>query len=136
MLNLQIGYYNLQIGYHNRDEFFFSKQLFIKYFLQIYLFKRFNNRASYKSIQVQSEPTRVRHESTRINTSKQDTDMTQHESKTGLDHEKEKNMTKRKEKTQFNSGVEDCIYEDLGFFLKFMTNKTMQHYFFIKVSLS
>ena len=37
----------------------------------------------------QSGSTRYRHESTRINTS----------SKTGLDHEKEKNMAKRKNKT-------------------------------------
>ena len=58
--------------------------------------------------------------------------MKQHESKTGLDHEKEKHMVKRKDKTWLNEGVEDRIFQDLGFFLKFMINWTIKHYFFYK----
>ena len=41
-------------------------------------------------------------------------------------------MAKIKDETELNGGVEDCIYQDLGF-LKFMTNWTIKHYFFIKV---
>ena len=42
-------------------------------------------------------------------------------------------MVRRKDKTWLSGGVEDCIYQDLGFFLKFMTNWTIKDYFFIKV---
>ena len=73
------------------------------------------------------------HESTRVNTTPTLVNKKQHESKTGLDHEKETNMVRRKDKTWLNGVVEDCIYQDLGFFLKFMTNWTIKHYFFIKV---
>ena len=41
-------------------------------------------------------------------------------------------MVKRKDKTWLNGVVEDCIYQDLGFSLKFMTNWTIKHYFFYK----
>ena len=48
---------------------------------------------------VQFESIRVRHESTRINKTPTRVNTMQYESKTGLDHEKEKNMAKRKDKT-------------------------------------
>ena len=80
----------------------------------------------------QHKSTWVRQESIRIKTTPTQVNTKQHESKTGLDHEKEKNMVKRKDKTWLNGGVEDCIYQDLGFFLKFMTNWTIKHYFFYK----
>ena len=85
-----------------------------------------SNTSQHKSDTSQHESTRVNTTPTRVNTK-------QHESKTGLDHEKETNMVKRKDKTWLNGLVEDCIYQDLGFFLKFMTNWTIKHYFFIKV---
>ena len=91
---------------------------------------------------VDTSPTRVntnqhesdtsQHESTRVNTTPTRVNTKQHEFKTGLDHEKETNMVKRKDKTWLNGGVEDCIYQDLGFFLKFMTNWTIENYFFYK----
>ena len=77
-------------------------------------------------------PTRVRHESTQVDTSQHKSNTNQHESKTCLDHKKETNMVKRKDKTWLNGVVEDCIYQDLGFSLKFMTNWTIKHYFFYK----
>ena len=80
------------------------------------------NASQHESDTSQHESDTNQHESTRINTRQYGTDTSQHESKTGLDHEKEKNMTKRKKKTQFKGGVEDCIYQDSGFFLKFMNN--------------
>ena len=79
----------------------------------------------------QHESTRVRHESTRINTSPTRVNTSQHRPKTGLDHEKEKNMVKRKDKTWLSECVEDSIFQDIGFFLKFMTNWTIRHYFFL-----
>ena len=99
--------------------------------------------SQHESTQINTSPTRVntsptrvntnQHESTRVNTTATRVNTKQHESKTGLDHEKETNMVKRKDKTWLNGLVEDCIYQDLGFFLKFMTNWTIKHYFFIKV---
>ena len=94
----------------------------------------------HESRQINTSPTRVntspirvntnQHESTRINTTPTRVSTKQHESKTGLDHEKETNMVKRKDKNWLNGVVEDCIYQDLGFFLKFITNWTIKHYFF------
>ena len=91
------------------------------------------NTNQHQSDTSQHESDTSQHESTRVNTTPTRVNTKQHESKTGLDHEKEKNMVKRKDKTWLNGGVEDCIYQDLGFFLKFMTNWTIKHYFFIKV---
>ena len=61
-----------------------------------------SNTSQYESTQINTSPTRVqhesiqvRHESTRINTTPTRVNTKQHESKTGLDHEKEKNMAKR-----------------------------------------
>ena len=88
--------------------------------------------SQHKSDTSQHESTRARHESTGISTSPTRVNTKQHEFKTGLDHEKETNMVKRKDKTWLNGGVEDCIYQDLGFFLKFMTNWTIENYFFYK----
>ena len=51
-----------------------------------------SNTSQHKSDTSQHESTRVNTTPTRVNTK-------QHESKTGLDHEKEKNMAKRKDKT-------------------------------------
>ena len=59
-------------------------------------------RVQHESTQVRHESTRVntsQHESTRINTTPTRVNTKQHESKTGLDHEKETNMVKRKDKT-------------------------------------
>ena len=60
----------------------------------------------HESTRDNTSPTRVRHESTRTNTSPKRVNTTpkwvntkQHESKTGRDHENEKNMAKRKHKT-------------------------------------
>ena len=96
------------------------------------------NTGQHESDTSQHESTEIntsQHESTQINMSQHEStrvDTKQHESKTGLDHEKEKNMVKRKDKTWLNEGVEDCIFQDLGFFLKFMINWTIKHYFFYK----
>ena len=90
-------------------------------------------RVQYESTRVRHKSTWVWHESRRIKTTPTQVNTKQHESKTGLDHEKEKNMAKRKDRTKLNGVVEDCIYQDLGSFLKFMTNRTIKHYFSIKV---
>ena len=70
---------------------------------------------------IQHESDTSQDESTQVNTTPALVNMKQHEFKTGLDHEKETNVVKRKDKTWLNGGVEDCIYQDLGFFLKFMS---------------
>ena len=80
----------------------------------------------------QDESDTSQHEWTRVNTTPAQVNTKQHESKTGLDNKKEKNMVKRKAKTRLNGGVEDCFYQDLGFFLKFMTTWTIKHYLFYK----
>ena len=96
-----------------------------------------SNTSQHKSDTSQQESTRVWHKSTRINTSPTRLNTTptrvntkQHQFKT--DHEKETNIVRRKDKTWLNGGVEDCIYQDLGFLLKFMTNWTIKNYFFCK----
>ena len=95
------------------------------------------NTNQHQSDTSQHKSTRVNMSPTQVNTNQHESTRLQHESTQsntrGLDHEKEKNMVKRKDKTWLNGGVEDCIYQDLGFFLKFMTNWTIKHYFFIKV---
>ena len=114
-----------------------------------------STRVWHESTQINTSPTRVqhkstqvRHESTRINTSltqvytnQHESDTTQHDSNTSQ-HEatpvqnrpwkRDKHMVRRKDKTWLNGGVEDCIYQDLGFLLKFMTNWTIKNYFFCK----
>ena len=70
------------------------------------------NTGWHDSTRVNTSPTRVntgptwvntnQHESTRVNTSLTRVNTEQHESKTGLDHEKEKSMVKRKDKTWLN----------------------------------
>ena len=58
----------------------------------------------------QDESDTSQHEWTRVNATPAQVNTKQHESKTGLDNEKEKNMVKRKDKTRLNGGVEDCFY--------------------------
>ena len=79
-------------------------------------------RVQHESTQVRHESARIntsQHESTRVNTNQHDSNTSQYEAARVQNRsrpEKQTNMVKRKDKAWLNGVVEDCIYQDLGFF--------------------
>ena len=112
-LNLRTGKFQRLWDFHRSYDLCTSRELIKSILIHEYQHESTRiNTGWHDSTRVNTSPTRVntgptwvntnQHESTRVNTSLTRVNTEQHECKTGLDHEKEKSMVKRKDKTWLN----------------------------------